>query len=40
MEILEICFATQRFVILTLGQMWILFGSRKNSNPEKFLKMQ
>ena len=31
--------AIQRFALLALGRAWILFGSRKNSKPEKYLKM-
>ncbi len=33
------CYAAQRFALLALGRAWILFGSRKNSKPEKCLKM-
>jgi hypothetical protein len=29
----------QRFALLALGRAWILFRSRKNSKPEKCLKM-
>jgi hypothetical protein len=31
--------AAQRFALLALGRAWILFGSRKNSKPEKCSKM-
>jgi hypothetical protein len=31
--------ASQRFALLALGRAWILFESRKNSKPEKYLKM-
>jgi hypothetical protein len=27
--------ASQRLALLALGRAWILFGSRKNSKPEK-----
>jgi len=29
----------QWFALLALGRAWTLFGSRKNSKPEKYLKM-
>jgi len=29
----------QRFALLALGRAWTLLGSRKNSKPEKCLKM-
>jgi hypothetical protein len=31
--------AAQRLALLTLGRAWTMFGSRKNSKPEKCLKM-
>jgi len=31
-------FAAQRLALLALGRAWTLFGSRKNSKPEKYSK--
>jgi hypothetical protein len=31
--------AAQRFALLALGRAWTMLGSRKNSKPEKCLKM-
>src|SRR6266542_7110862 len=36
---LRLMAAAQRFALLALGRAWIMFGSRKNTKPEKCLKM-
>ena len=35
----DLCASAERFVLLTGGQSWPMLGSRKNSKPEKCLKI-